>query len=137
VFAAVGMAGVALWASTQAGNREHDQVENLSRQLSRATAQIESARQTSAERASCDRLFAETNDNSFKAYVSNIGDLIVIISTSPPQPGTPERDAAVAVGITELRGANAAFRAVADQHAQWLDAGQPLPCPIQPKGTPI
>lgn len=111
--AAFTVVGLALWSATTARG---DSVK-LSRD--------------NAARSQCDAKYAQAASDAFRAYLADIGDLIVIISTTTPG---EDRTATALSKVQDLSIQVEEARRLAALRTDYLNANRPLPCPY-PEGV--
>jgi type II secretory pathway pseudopilin PulG len=80
----------------------------------------------SQQRLVCAARYQDRVDSSTARVTTTIGEIVVIITTEPPE----KRGEAVDSKITELAQANIDVRKALADKSDYNDAGRPLPCPI-------
>lgn len=99
----------------------------LKTQLQVVTDKLNANDQNVIAQLNCARRFQDQVDSTLTETVVTIGELVVAITQVEPG---PDRVAAVAAKVTQLKVATTAARKAVVDKTAWNDALNPLPCPI-------
>lgn len=108
---------------------KNNQISAIRSELRATQALISATKTTDDEREACIARFTTVTSVRLADYLTDIGDLVIAISTIVPG---EEREKAVASTVATMATDLTRYRDVTKLRETWDDNGSPLPCPEIP-----
>lgn len=106
------------------------QIDDLSAQVSAAKAEQQAAVDTQRAKDDCQNAYARAITATNADELSALGALVVAGFSTPPAPNN-DRTTLIAGALAQISATDAAYRSAVTARQKYIDAGSPLPCPIQ------